>query len=1207
MQELSKQFISTGVFTYKDTNNSQIQLADIPFTEYKFVLDNDLSYIFNICKKLIRRSQLHLTDFIAVCEYPDDIEFDELFEDKDYEVDLSDDSKSNFSKQQPSLRTTLFTLKQLFNKSEETISNLKPIRLFSNESGQIQENKFEGSLSWPRIIASILGKAFQQSKNEFRDFRNSRLLNYEDKGVKIPISDIIVYRSKISQENEYEYLNIGGNQYYLNSEYFDSVIIDMSVLICDACQLSVENIIVECENSDSKQNERDTNDCENNSIDNNIENENFDDTDELVPDEVNTANDDADDNDEAYEDSNDDTYENDDVEDDDNNDEAYGDVDDNHEAYEDVKNEECKETLDDKTDDSSPANNLLKYILKGVEEQFKQEEFIKSELGNTPYVTLNEFEDFTKVTGSKSVAGYCEKFKFSSNRHWSHIYIDFFNYLRDNYPEKFNQTSIMNQLDNILLPIRVFDYRTGMVGYQSARHINNTSFCVITQRSAMDICSNMAKVIKAFGLDGNKFIIAYEARNSNQYQINFSSASQDSLTESKYNNQSTQTVRIRRKPTDDSQVRLDLFNNLFNTDDLFGDETPSKQTDKEIPPQEISSNKEYISPSIDTTETSQLLQLARQTKNWNAFAILYLIQYGPQTQRQLLDAFSKDLDAESENRCRAILYWWSSKFDWFIKSGDKYNYLFSIPNAASCLSNWYVKKIIDKITAGKNDKTNPMNISFYNSKSQNSTYTDPNTPLTDPPLLEPNDDEEGRIIDIIRDYFAEGYGGGPKQQYRFAQRFEERYSRNCRLEGDALDATIARLTWQIDEKGYRPETILSDENDDRLLDEIGTMFNHGAPFIEYQALLDCQDENGDSYLLPIKTTEDLCTYLRYIHADYTYFPQKFAENKTPTSLDIAEAIAEFALNRGTWVSLDELREEFPYLSRNTIAQHIDNNVMIENTKDNAWIHIDNIGLDESDYETLGERIADGLQESAPLNYQLLFEHLPDYITECLQNMPKDVMLQLLTKKYGEQYAFKAVINYAGESSSMDAALENEFGHQERINMNDILDLMKRTGTLAYSTVFTYIYSNFCRINESDFVKAESISFDVNDIDRQIATQQKGDYILMRDIVFDDFPYAGYQWNKYLLYSYIYRFSKHYELKNFANFPIKEGEGGIAILKGIRKKYDDIILEYLIDLDPFPKNEDEALEMLAEVGLIKRKNKRASEIYQTAKKRRETML
>ncbi|MBQ8037735.1 MAG: hypothetical protein IJ268_12145, partial [Proteobacteria bacterium] len=81
MQELSKQFISTDVFTYKDTNNSQIQLADIPFTEYKFVLDNDLSYIFNICKKIIRRAQLQLTDFIAVCEYPDDIPCDELFDD----------------------------------------------------------------------------------------------------------------------------------------------------------------------------------------------------------------------------------------------------------------------------------------------------------------------------------------------------------------------------------------------------------------------------------------------------------------------------------------------------------------------------------------------------------------------------------------------------------------------------------------------------------------------------------------------------------------------------------------------------------------------------------------------------------------------------------------------------------------------------------------------------------------------------------------------------------------------------------------------------------------------------------------------------------------------------------------------------------------------------------------------------------------------
>jgi hypothetical protein len=283
---------------------------------------------------------------------------------------------------------------------------------------------------------------------------------------------------------------------------------------------------------------------------------------------------------------------------------------------------------------------------------------------------------------------------------------------------------------------------------------------------------------------------------------------------------------------------------------------------------------------------------------------------------------------------------------------------------------------------------------------------------------------------------------------------------------------------------------------------------------------------------------------------------------------------------------------------------MDDDVMLENAKDNTWIHIDNIGLDESGYETMGDCIAEGLRESAPLNYPSLFERLPDHIADILQNLPKDVMRSLLTMKYGDQYAFKAVINYVGASSSLDTALENEFGHQERITMSDIEDLMKRTGTQAYSTVFTYIYNNFCRISESDFVKAESITFDVPAIDRQIAAQHKGDYILMRDIIFDGFPYAGYQWNKYLLYSYIYRYSERYELKNFANFPIKEGEGGIAILKGIHKKYDDIVLDYLIVLNPFPNDEDEALEKLTDAGLIKRKNKRASEIYREAKKRRE---
>ncbi len=484
----------------------------------------------------------------------------------------------------------------------------------------------------------------------------------------------------------------------------------------------------------------------------------------------------------------------------------------------------------------------------------------------------------------------------------------------------------------------------------------------------------------------------------------------------------------------------------------------------------------------------------------------------------------------------------------------------------------------------------------------------PEMPLPAPPNLEGDEDdlrdEYSRMIDVLRKYFVEGYSGGVKQQYRFMKRFEESYHRPCCIKDKALDETIAKLTWKLNERCYRPETVLSDEHYDKLMGIIAELFEKDAPFIEYQALIDQQEEAGDSYLLPMKTAEELCTYLQYTCPDYIYFPKKISETQSLRTIRLTEVLSEYIQNIGEARSIEALRHAFPYLSRKTIEQNIDAKVIIKNNKDQTFIHIDNIGLNDDDYEAIAKAIADGLRESAPMNYLSLLERLPDHIADILQNLPKDVMRSLLTMKYGDQYAFKAVINYVGVSSSLDTALENEFGHQERITMSDIEDLMKRTGTQAYSTVFTYIYNNFCRISESDFVKAESISFDVPAIDRQIAAQHKGDYILMRDIIFDGFPYAGYQWNKYLLYSYIYRYSERYELKNFANFPIKEGEGGIAIFRGIHKKYDDIVLEYLIVLNPFPNDEDEALEKLTDAGLIKRKNKRASEIYREAKKRRE---
>lgn len=480
-------------------------------------------------------------------------------------------------------------------------------------------------------------------------------------------------------------------------------------------------------------------------------------------------------------------------------------------------------------------------------------------------------------------------------------------------------------------------------------------------------------------------------------------------------------------------------------------------------------------------------------------------------------------------------------------------------------------------------------------------------PLADPPNLEGDEDdlreEYSRMIDVLCKYFVEGYSGGLKQRYRFMQRFEECYRRSCCIEDEALDETIAKLTWNLNDRGYRPETVLSDEHYDKLMGIIAGLFEKDAPFIEYQALIDQQEEAGDSYLLPMKTAEELCTYLQYTCPDYIYFPEKISETQSLRTLRLTEVVSEYIQNIGEAISIDALRHAFPYLSRKTIEQNIDAKVIIKNSKDQTFIHIDNIGLNDDDYEAIAKAIADGLRESAPMSYALLFERLSADVNDCLQSH-KEVMLGVLKLKLGSQYEFgSSAINVVGASLSLVDILDQAIGHQDRVTMAEIETWIRQLNTKTYSTVFTYIYDHFCRINETDFVPAENVTFEVDEIDRLLDAQRTGDYLLMKDIRYDTFPYSGYAWNKYLLYSFIYKYSKKYKLKNFTNFPFKKGEGGVAVLKKSGKKYEDILCEYLACANPFPMDENSALTVLVDAGLIERKIRGINVLFQIAKKMR----
>ncbi|MBR4986468.1 MAG: hypothetical protein IKY83_12100 [Proteobacteria bacterium] len=272
MSNLASQFIRSGVFEFKSPSSTEIQLENIPYTEYKLSINNieNLSNAFNICRRICRNSSIILSDFFAVCEYPDDVPLEELI---DYEFDFEDnelndtshniankkltdeqlspegkllraifgekendvdtktkESKLNSINNPINNQIASYTLKQLFGSDEEYLAKRIPNSITYNiETNLIQKISFPKSTQWSVIAAHILAYVFHNAPHEFKDFQKSYSILYEDETTKVPVSDIITKRQTQSNSED-NYIIIPNTKFYLNADYLDSLLIDTTNL-----------------------------------------------------------------------------------------------------------------------------------------------------------------------------------------------------------------------------------------------------------------------------------------------------------------------------------------------------------------------------------------------------------------------------------------------------------------------------------------------------------------------------------------------------------------------------------------------------------------------------------------------------------------------------------------------------------------------------------------------------------------------------------------------------------------------------------------------------------------------------------------------------------------------------------------------------------------------------------------------------------------
>ena len=125
-----------------------------------------------------------------------------------------------------------------------------------------------------------------------------------------------------------------------------------------------------------------------------------------------------------------------------------------------------------------------------------------------------------------------------------------------------------------------------------------------------------------------------------------------------------------------------------------------------------------------------------------------------------------------------------------------------------------------------------------------------------------------------------------------------------------------------------------------------------------------------------------------------------------------------------------------------------------------------------------------------------------------------------------------------------------------------------------------------RLSDREFIRKDHITFDVEAIDAILDEQCHGDYMPMKDVsLYLSFPNIGYQWNAFVLSSYLYHTSKKFRFL-FQSFSQSIVTGAMVRADSPITNYHEMIVDVLSHSDAL-RSPKVALQYIVSCGFQQR--------------------
>ena len=444
-----------------------------------------------------------------------------------------------------------------------------------------------------------------------------------------------------------------------------------------------------------------------------------------------------------------------------------------------------------------------------------------------------------------------------------------------------------------------------------------------------------------------------------------------------------------------------------------------------------------------------------------------------------------------------------------------------------------------------------------------------------------------RYKELLDKFFQKGFRMESSLDMKRLRRFyQEQYGTELSDEDDLVCQDISSVTILHDGKAYLPDSMLSQEKKEKLLQYIEDKFSSGCDAIYYGALFSEFEEvlQGER----IYTSEMLKTYLSYINKGNYVLQRSYLAKDYTVQMNPEDDIREYLKEAAGPVEVERLAAELSYIPEQKIKFALStNNDFIWNAT-GEYFYEDCVHFSNSELEWISQFILDGIEERDFVTGNELVEaveaHFPD-IKEMYQWITPVGMRNVIGYKLNDRFSFNGnIISKYGEDLSMAEVYAKYCRKHSRFTLDELNVLKQELGSTIY---FDEIYANSLRISQNEFVSQDMAQFDVEATDEAIGRICTGQYMSLQEIRdFGTFPYAGYPWNEYLLEHFVANYSQKFMLLHIG-YSANVCAGAIVKQASSFKDFNNLLVDILANSN-IVLDEDSALEYLRQQGYIARR-------------------